>query len=101
GSGGRRVVAVVEGARGALGLVDDGGHCRPQRIRWVGAGELHDAREAGVDGVEEPRFVLLHLTGNRRVDELIRRRATPECAAAAQAWQRRQTAGTLGLVLPV
>ena len=100
-SGGRRVVAFVEGALRALGLVDDGGHCRPQRIRWVGAGELHDAREAGVDGVEEPGFVLLHLTGNRRVDELIRRRATPESAAAAKSWQRRQTAGTLALVITV
>ncbi len=43
-------------------------------LRRSWAGKLREARNAGVDAVEKRRLITLHLTGQRRLDELIRRR---------------------------
>src|SRR5207249_6297651 len=61
---------------------------------------LDDSCEAGVDAVEERRLVLLHLSWDRRVHQLISA-AARAAAAAAEARKRGQSAGALAFVVAV
>ncbi len=94
------VIAAVECHLRLHGLVHDRREARLQRIGRCRAGVLRDSGERQVDVVEDRRLVLLHLAGDRRVDQLILT-AAAEAASAAEARQRRQTRGALTLVITV
>ena len=96
-----RVVSPVEQFFRTLRLIDDRREAALERIGRVRARKLRDAVQRDVDVVEDRRLVLLHLAGNRRVDERVLSTAATTSAAARESGQRRQPGRSLALVIAV
>src|SRR4030095_12247082 len=91
------VITGSECLRRPFRLVDDGRETAFQRVGRIGPGVLRNPGEAEVDRIEDAGLVLLHLSRDARIDQLVGWTAglpAAWTATAAEPRQRRHAAAS-------